>query len=251
LVDGEDLIAGAEVPPVALVENDRAEGGAFADHLEEEGDDADFGGGRDAAQKGGFDEVDAGEEEAGFEFGEESASEVADAVGGGIEGDLEGAVFGAEHEGDFVLGGLVGGPRLVEGEGREDIAVVDPERGVFGQESFGGFEASGGFEDLGEFVAEVEGASLPRAVGEGLGIDLGTPVGVDDELLDAGLVEVAEGPGDEGFVADGDEGFGAGGGEGFESGAESGAEDESGGGRKGHGRRGKSGARRGGRDGMV
>ena len=240
-MDSEDLFAGAEVPPVALIKNHAAEGCPFSDHFDEEWDDADFRGGWDALEESRFDEIDAGEEEARFAFGMESLAEVGDSVGVGIEGDLEWAVLGAEHEGDFVVCGLVGGPCLIERQGGEDVTVVDPEGSVFGEECFGGLEAACGFEHLGRFMTETQGATFPRSIRESLGVGFSPPVSVDDKLVYAGLVKMAEGPSDEGFVANGDEGFGAFGSERFESSAESGAENKSGGRRMSHWRRGRGG----------
>jgi hypothetical protein len=86
----------AEIPPVALIEDEAADFLALLDELEEDGDDGFLFAWGQPLEKAGADDVDAGEEVGAWVAGLEEVTDVDDAAGGWIDGDVEGGAGGAE-----------------------------------------------------------------------------------------------------------------------------------------------------------
>src|SRR5687767_11548191 len=147
-VHREILFPRPEIPPMTVIDDNPAKPGTGSDHLQKNRDDADFCLRGNSSEKCGIDQVNAGEEEGGMARGIESFSNIDDAPRGGIACDLQRPVFRPENHRHFISRGAMRINGRLQGEVRENIAVVNDE-GLVTQEIVDIFNAAAGFENMG------------------------------------------------------------------------------------------------------
>lgn len=210
----------SEVPPVAIVGEDGADAVFVLDEIEEDGDDGFLFAGSEMLEEAGADDIDTGELEGGGRIGAEPVVNIGDLAGRGIPGDVEGVTGAAQDERHRIaaLAMIIDGG--LEGDIREDIAIVDEEWFVADEVSDVGNPA-GGFKEDG-FEAKGDRSLAIGMAGKRVVVFLGAMVGIDDEIANPGVEEMIEGVADERLLKDRDERLGEGLGERPEPRAETG-----------------------------